>query len=234
MEKVELITEPREGTGTSYVKKLRAQDKIPAVLYKKGENAISLTLDKLELLKVLHTAKGENVIVALTVKGSKKAKTRTVIVKEVQRHPIRDEILHVDFNEISLKEKITVKIPIQTKGESKGVKEGGILEHTLWEVEVECFPTQIPENVTVDISELEIGDVVHVRDLVLPEDVKLLTDPEQAVVTIESPVMAEVEETAAEEEAAEVSELEVISEKERETEEAAESEDGKGAGKKGS
>ena len=224
MKKVELSAGLREEIGKSRIKRLRVQGEVPAVVYKKGEETINIKLSKRELVRILHTSQGENVVVTLKLKNPGKVQPKTVIMKEIQYEPLKGEILHVDFNEISLAEKVTVNVPIVAKGESKGVKEEGVLEHALWEVEIECLPSEIPENIEVDVTELGIGDTIHVKDLILPKGVKVLTDPEQSVVSIEPPVSEEVEEVAVEPEGeAAAKEPEVISEKK---EEAAESEAG--------
>lgn len=114
------------------------------------------------------------------------------LIKEVQYDPVRGDIIHVDFNEISLTKAIKVNITVVAKGEPAGVKqEGGSLEHNLWEVEIECLPTSIPENIEVDVSGLKLGDAVHVKDLIVPAGVKILNDPEAAVLSVAAPMKEE-------------------------------------------
>ena len=220
MEKVELSAELREEIGRLRVKKLRVQGEVPAVVYKKGEETINIKLSKRELVRVLHTSQGENVVVTLKLKNQDRVQPKTVIMKEIQHEPLKSEILHVDFNEISLAEKVTVNVSIVAKGESIGVKEGGVLEHALWEVEIECLPSEIPENIEVDVTGLGIGDTIHVKDLILSKGINVLTDMEQPVLSIEPPAPEEVEEVAVEPEGEAVAkEPEVISEKKEEAEE---------------
>lgn len=218
MEKVNLKAKVREEAGKEAAKRLRRLGLIPAIVYK-GKRSLNLKISSKEFFEVIHTKAGENVIVNLQLEGdalpkgkgapSSKKLSKTVIIKEIQYHSVKGDILHVDFNEISLTEKLTVKVPIAVKGEAEGIKEGGVLEHVLWEVEVECLPTQIPENVPVDVSPLKIGDSILVKDLRLPLEVKLLSDPEATVVTLAAP---HIEEEAAKPEE-EMAEPEVIMEK---------------------
>lgn len=222
MEKINLKAELREELGKEAVKKLRAQGLVPAVVYK-GKNSLNIKVPSKDFLEVIHTKAGENVVVDLQIESKKPS--RTAIIKETQYHPVRGNILHVDFNEISLTEVLTVKVPVAVKGEAQGIKEGGVLEHALWEIEVECLPTQIPENVPVDVSPLKIGDSILVKDLHLPGEVKVLSDPETTVVSLAVP-RAEEEEVAKPEE--EAVEPEVIMEKKPEEEEEAPAEEGKG------
>lgn len=165
MAEISLKSKVRAGLGKEAVKKLRVQGLIPAVVYK-GSDSLNIEVLAKDFLEVIHTKAGENVVVKLQVEGKKTP--RTAIIKEIQYHPVKGDVLHVDFNEISLTEALTVKVPIAAKGEAQGIKEGGVLEHVIWEVEVECLPTQIPENISVDVTALKIGDSILVKDLPLP------------------------------------------------------------------
>jgi len=221
MEEIKLKVNEREEIGKEAVKKLRAQGLIPAVVYKSSKS-LNIKVPTKGFLEAIHTKAGANVIIKLQVedsspKATKSKKSRTAIIKEIQYHPVRGDVLHIDFNEISLTEAIVVKIPIAAKGEAPGVKEGGVLEHILWELEVECLPTQIPENVPVDVSALVIGDSILVKDLSIPQEVKVLTDPEATVIAMAAPhVEKEEEEPLAE---GETAEPEVIMEKKPKEEE---------------
>ena len=220
MEFVELRAGLREGRGKESNKKLRGQGLVPAIVYKKGEETISLKIEQKDLLKALHTEAGENVIIKLHVDGIKKRKERTVVLKEIQKNPIKDYLLHVDFQEISLTEALKVKVPLAGKGEAIGVKQdGGVLQHVLWEAEVECLPTNIPEKIEIDISNLKIGDSIHVKDIQAPEGVKILDDPEAVAFTVEHP--KKVEEVIAAPAEGEIEEPEVIKEKKEKPEEEA-------------
>lgn len=217
MEKINLKAKIREELGKEAVKKLRHQGFIPAVVYK-GKDALNIKVSSKDFLETIHTKAGENVVVNLQVEGaaSSKKPSPTAIIKEIQYHPVREDILHIDFNEISLTQTLTVKVPIAVKGEAEGIKEGGVLEHVLWEVEVECLPTQIPENISVDVSALKIGDSILVKDLQTPPEVKILSDPETTIISLAAP---RVEEEAAVKPEEEVVEPEVIMEKKPEEEE---------------
>jgi len=220
MDFVDLSAGIREEKGKELNKKLRDSGLVPACVYKKGEDTISLKIDRKNLSKALHTEAGENVIIKLHVEGAKKKKERTVVLKEVQRDPIKDRLLHVDFQEISLTETLKVKVPIAGKGESIGVKQdGGVLQHVLWEAEIECLPTNIPEKIEIEISSLKIGDSIHVKDIQAPEGVKILDDPEGVVFSVEHP--KKVEEVIAEPAEGAMEEPEVIREKKEKPEEAA-------------
>jgi len=199
MEKVILKAETREAVGKEANKSLREQDIVPAVVYKKGEAAISLKVSGRELFHVLHTSAGANAIVTLQIKPDEKdpkaGKDKTVIMKEIQYEPLKGGILHVDFHEISLTEKIMVNVSIETKGEPEGVKiDGGVLDHPTKELQIECLPTQIPEKIEVHVEELKIGDSIRVKDLTVPPEVTVITDPEITVVSVMPPRVEEVEE----------------------------------------
>jgi large subunit ribosomal protein L25 len=228
MEKVYLDTQIREEIGKSGVNRIRKEGLVPAVVYHRGEAAIPVKVKGHDLLQVLHTGAGENVIIELRIAGTDKKDNKTVLIKEIQHNPVRGDILHVDFQEISLTEEIEVTVPIAFKGESVGVKEGGMLEHHLWELEIQCLPTAIPEKFNVDISALAIGDAVHVRNIVVPAGIKIVSDPEEMVVSCVPPRVEAVEEAVevTEEEAA--AEPEVIKQKPpEETEEKPEGSPGK-------
>ncbi len=202
MEQIRLKAEIRTELGKSEVKKLHKAGLTPAVYYGEGEKSIHLKLQLRDVHKVLHTSRGENAVINLEISGGH-IKNKTVIIKEIQYDPIKDSIRHLDFQHISLTEIIKVKVPIHAKGESPGVKEGGVLEHLFWELEVECLPTQIPERIDVDISKLVIGDSISVKDLTFPPGVKVVHEPEELVIQVVAPKVEVVEEVVPEEEATE-------------------------------
>ncbi|MBU3911723.1 MAG: 50S ribosomal protein L25 [Candidatus Omnitrophica bacterium] len=228
MEFVELHSSLREGKGKEISKKLREENLVPGVVYKKGEETLSLKIDRRSLAKALHTDAGENVIIKLNIEGAKKKKERTVIVKDVQKDPVKDHLLHIDFQEISLTEKLKVKVRIIAKGEAVGVKQDkGVLQHVLWEAECECLPTNIPEKIEVDVASLKIGDSIHIKDIVLSEGVKVLENPEAVVFTVEH--AKDIEEIVAAPAESDAQEPEVIREKKEKPEEGEETEEGKPA-----
>ncbi|MFC1667637.1 50S ribosomal protein L25, partial [Candidatus Omnitrophota bacterium] len=218
MDLVDLRASLREEKGKALSKKLRHEGLVPAVVYKRGERSMSLKIDRKNLSKALHTEAGENVIIRLYIDEAKKKKERTVVIKEIQKDSVKDHLLHVDFQEISLTEKLKVKVPIAAKGEAIGVKQDdGVLQHVLWEVEVECLPTNIPEKIEVEIANLKIGDTVHVKDIRAGEGVTILDDPEGVVFSVEHPKA--VEELIATPAEGAMEEPEVIKEKKEESEE---------------
>lgn len=211
MEEISLEAELREQRGRAAVKDLKESGYLPAVVYSHGKDALSLQISRSALLKLVHQHHLETSIINLKIKNDKKA-ARPCLIKEIQYNPVGENIVHLDFNEISLTEAIKVNIPIETRGEAVGVKqEGGSLEHLLWEIEVECLPTNIPKNIEVDISPLKMGEAVYVKDLVFSPGVKPLHDPAAVVLHIVAPMKEEAPAEAVEGEVKE--EPEVIKEK---------------------
>lgn len=211
MEQIALKASLREGTGKQAAVKVRKQGLVPGIVYHRGENSVAISLVEKDFLKILRSAEGENVLISLTIEGSKKS--RPVLIKEIQHHPLKRSVLHVDFNEISLSEKITIDVEVVAQGEPAGVKqEGGILEHVLREVKIQCLPADIPKHIDVDITNLKLNDSVHVRDLKLGEKIKVLTDPDALLFQVKLPVEEKVEETVPDA----AQEVEVIREKKEE------------------
>ena len=225
MEKIKLNSAIREASGTGGAKQLRNDGKVPAVVYKSGKVGLNICADKKELWNALHTDAGENALITLDITGGTKPAKKTVIVQEIQLDPLSDEILHVDFHEISLKEKIKVKVPVQIKGEAEGVKEGGVLNQVLWDMEVECLPTDIPEHIIIKVNDLKVNDAIHVKEVNVPEGSKFLDDAENVVVAVVPPQAEEPEEVEeAVEEVEAGSEPEVIKKGKPDDEESAEKE----------
>lgn len=212
MEEIFLDAEPREELGKAKVGDLRKKGFIPAVVYKGGKGAEAIKISRHEFLKLIHHHRLENALINLKVKGDSKQKSRPCLVKEIQYEPVLDDIMHVDFNEISLTKVIKVNVPVVAKGEPVGVKiEGGSLEHILWEIEVECLPTDIPKEISVDVSLLKMGESIHIKDIQFPANVKVFNDPEAVVLSVAHPVKEEVVEVPVEGELPQ--EPEVIKEK---------------------
>lgn len=212
MEEIFLDVEQRQELGRGKVKNLRLDGFIPAVVYSVGKNSLPVKISTSRLLKLIHQHRIEGVVINLNIKDDQKSKSRPCLIKEIQYDPVHGDITHVDFNEISLTKAIKVNIPIVAKGESAGVKqEGGSLEHILWEIEIECLPVNIPKEITVDVSPLKIGDSIHIKDLLVPEGVKILNDPSAIVLSIASPMKEEAPAEALEGEVKQ--EPEVIKEK---------------------
>ena len=187
---VSLEAARRDAVGKGVARKLRAGGRIPAVYYGRGEDSIPLTVSLKELESVIHAAEGSNVIVDLKVSGDK-AKDRKALIREIQRDPVAGLILHLDLQHISLTERITVEVPIVLVGTPIGVKDaGGILEHLLREVEVECLPTEIPAKLEVDVSGLAIGDSLHVSDI-KAERAEIKTEMDRAIAAVVPPTILE-------------------------------------------
>jgi len=217
MATVNLKAKQREKRGKSAVKKLRAQGEVPAVIYGEGLASTPLQVRELDLKSALRTEAGVHALINLEIEGSEGSRTETVIIKEIQRHPIRDNYLHADFYKVAMDKKIETAVPIVLTGESPGVKMGGVLQHGLWEIEIECLPADIPEHLEVDVSSLEIGDTIKTSDLVIPEGVKLLSSPDEIVVHVLPPTIQKEEVVAPE-----VVEPEVVGEVKEKGEEARE------------
>lgn len=217
MKEVSLSVDIREGAGTRQSNKLRKAGFIPAIVYG-GKKSQPLKISRSDWLKFIHEHKGENVIIDLKIAGdAKKSKENTVMIKDIQYDPVSEEMIHIDFNRISLTKAISVKVPVEVKGEAVGVKlDGGLLEHILWELEVECLPKDMPKSIEVDVSNLKIGDTIHIKDIKFPETVKVKHDLEAIVLSVAPPAKEEVLSTEAALGAEAAAELEVIKEKKKE------------------
>jgi large subunit ribosomal protein L25 len=221
MEKIYLDCLLREEKGKNKVTALRRGGFVPAVVYGQGKKTLPLKLDRSQFIKFIHSHHGiENMIITLRIDSEKKTKEeKAVLIKEMQIHPVHEDILHVDFNEVSLTKLLRIKVPIHAKGDAIGVKQdGGTLTHVMWELEVECLPTSIPEKIEIEVANMKIGDMVLVKDLVVPEGVKVLADKEAIVFTLVPPKKEEVVVEAPVEGAA-PAEPEVIKEKKEKPEE---------------
>ncbi len=189
----------REGTGKSVTRKLRAAGEVPAVAYGHGIEGRALAVNAHELELLLASINPENTIIDLRVEGGKPT---PALIREIQRHPSRPVILHVDFFQVKAGEKIHVDVPIRLHGTPIGVREsGGLLQEVLRELTVECFPRDIPSAIDLDVEDLEIGQSIHVSDVKL-EKATILNDPELVICTVSTPTVAALpEEAEAEEEA---------------------------------
>jgi large subunit ribosomal protein L25 len=184
-----LQAEKRDETGKGVARRLRADGRVPGVLYGQGVEPVALSVDAREMFHILHGAAGANALVDLVVDGSE----HLVLAREIQRDYIHNSLIHIDFLAVSRTQAITVNVPVVETGEAAGVKEGGVVEHHLREVAVECFPQDVPDQIEIDITELELGDMIHVSDLVAPEGVTILTTPEDAVLSIITPAVLRTE-----------------------------------------
>jgi large subunit ribosomal protein L25 len=210
---VKLAVERREATGRSAARKLKARGIVPAVVYGGRDKAQPVQLSRRDLTTVLSHAAGENILVELDIAGE--GNTRMAMLQEVQHSPVGGEVLHVDFHAVSMDEKLEAGIPLEPLGIANGVKNfGGLLEQSLRELTVECLPRDLPDRITVDVSNLNIGDSIHVRDIKLPDGVTAKTQAELTVFSVLAPTVEE--EPVAEVEAA--AGPEVITEKKAEGE----------------
>jgi large subunit ribosomal protein L25 len=189
---VTLKAEAREGTGKGRARKLRASGKLPAVVYGAKDDTLSLTLDYHEAEHLFHSISVDNTIINLEVKG-KKTPVPTLI-REIQTHPFRPDILHVDFLRIQTGVAVELDVPVHVTGTAVGVKDsGGVLEQTIHDLPIRCFPKDIPEEILVDVSGLDIGDAIHVDELDVPEGVEVLLEGRRTVCSVQIPSIAEVE-----------------------------------------
>ena len=191
MSETALVVSTRQGVGKGAARKLRAAGRIPGVLYGRGRETLPVALDPRALERILRSS-GLNTLLDVSVEGRGDLGPTVALVKELQRDPLRGVITHADLYQVDLTRTIEVDVPIHLVGKPKGIDMGGVLDHILREVRVECLPRAIPEAIEVDVSEMEINDVLHVSDLPLPADVKLVTDPELGVAHVAVPAAEEV------------------------------------------
>ena len=170
----------RDGKGSPSARRTRLKDQIPAVLYHSGLDAISLSVDKKELYKALKTGQ---VIFEITVKDE----NQFVLVKEVQYHPVYDNIMHIDFQKVKEDEKISLEVPLKVTGEAEGVQAGGILVQIVNTITVKCKPTTIPDALIIDVTDLELNSSLFVKDIQLAADVEIITAEDLAVVSVQEP-----------------------------------------------
>ena len=194
----------RKEHGTSAARRARLQNKVPAVVYHSGVEATPLSVDKISLNKALRTGQ---MIFEVNVED----KNQFVLVKEIQYHPVTDEIIHIDFQKVKEDEKISLEVAIRSTGESQGVKLGGLLVQMLNSVTIKCKPAEIPEFLEIDVTDMEMNTNLFVKDITLPEDVEMITAEDIAVVSVQEPKEEKEEEVV---EAAEMDEAESSSEQE--------------------
>ncbi|MCW3489123.1 50S ribosomal protein L25/general stress protein Ctc [Dethiobacter alkaliphilus] len=188
MERVQVQAVPREKVTKSQLKELRNSGMVPGIVYGQKDDAVAIAVDSKDIISILQSAAGTNSLVDLAVEGNKE----TVIIKElVEDIFIQDRFTHVDFLRISLKDKLEVQVPVIFTGDAVGVKEGGTLQPLLREVSLKCLPTEIPESIELDISNLSVGETLTVGDLTVPASAELLNEADEAVVSVAAPRMAE-------------------------------------------
>ena len=210
----ELTVQHRAILGSRPVQRMRQDGLVPGVVYGRDMKPLVISVNRRELAKLLRSKSGEHALVTLRLNDDGKPWEKPVLVQAIQHHPVDGHVVHIDFHAILLTERLKVKVPVVLKGEPVGVKqEGGLLEHFLREVEVECLPTEIPASVEHDVSAMTIGQTIHVRDLAAPTNTKITSDPDGVIASVQVPKVEKPEE-----EAAAVTEPEVIREKKEEGE----------------
>ena len=188
-------TQPRKELGKNASRRLRAQGLIPAVLYGRDTESVPLSVDPREIIKVLRSESGRNTIFQLSV-GKKK---RDVLIRDYQIHPTRDSLIHTDFQTIAMDQKMNFDVPIEVVGSSIGVQGGGVLELILREISVNCLPADVPDNIQVDVSGLDINETLHISELQIDRDkIEVLNDPEIVVLLVAPPTVVPQEEPEAE------------------------------------
>lgn len=184
MATAQLSAQARGNGGKGVARKLRGDGRVPAIVYGHGREPMALSINTRELERLLDHISAENTVIDLDIDG----KASRTLIREIQRHPFKRQILHVDFQELVAGEKVTVSIPIVLMGVPDGVRmDGGILDQTMRELEVEVDPSNIPNHVELDVTKLTIGSSIHVSDLSLPEGVDVLDDPDASVCVVSAP-----------------------------------------------
>ena len=220
MAHVALTAQWRKETGKGAARTLRRQALIPAVFYGPEVDPVHLSLNYRDLEKLIKTGAGENVIIDLAIETGESSLSHRAMLKEIQQDPVKQTILHVDLYEISMDKKIEVEVPITLTGTPKGVSEGGILQQVTRTLEISCLPDNIPDAFELEVTELDIGDSLHVSDLRIPQDVEVLVEEELTIATVVPPTkVEEIEpEVPEEEEEREEVEGEAVAETEEEGE----------------
>jgi large subunit ribosomal protein L25 len=199
MEQRELKVIHRKERGKGPSRRLRRGGLIPAVLYGPNTNPILLSLNPEDLRSVLSSSAGENTLISLQAEDDRKVSNKVVMLKDLQMNPLTREFIHADLYEVVMDEEIEVEVPLHLQGKSVGVQEGGILQQVSRQLRVRCMPRDIPEGIEIDISELEIGNSIHVRDIPLKEGMKIIAEPDFTVLTISAPMVEEKPEVVVEE-----------------------------------
>src|SRR5271163_1347601 len=192
MKSVALKAYPRAQIQRAEVTKLRRAGRVPATIYGRLAKPQNLEVNSKEFADLLHHSVSENMLVDLSVENDARSK-RLALVQEIQHHPLDGKVLHVDFHEVAENEKVTVQVPVETSGEAAGVKVGGgTLEHVLFKLKVRCLPKDLPDQIVIDVTPLEIGKSIHLGDIKAPEGVEILGDKHITVVAVSAPRAEEV------------------------------------------
>jgi large subunit ribosomal protein L25 len=195
MKHVAIKAHVRIKAGKGVARKLRHAGQTPGILYGPKTETISLSVNTHEFNKLLNSACGEPLLFTLNLRGNGDSSSRTALIKDLQLHPVDDQICHVDFYEAVMDEKVQVEVPVAAVGKARGVEiDMGILEIIQRTVRISCLPLAIPREIQIDVSDLGLGDAVHVADITPPEGIRLLDDPETALMTVVASVAEELEE----------------------------------------
>ena len=212
-QQVKLKAQKRTLIGRNAIKRIREKGLVPGVIYGSNQQPMPLEVDNRQLSTVLAHASSEHILVELEIVDGDQSTNKLALIQEVQHHPLKRDLVHVDFHAVSATEKITSAVPIETTGEALGVRTfGGLLEHSLRTLEVQCYPQDLPGIVQIDVTNLNIGETLHVRDLQLPAGVEAITDEDLTVVSVVASRVGEETTEMAEQAAA----PEVITEKKTE------------------
>jgi len=221
MERVALTALVREKAGKGVARGLRREQRVPAVLYSHGKS-MPISMVSKDVTKVLNSEGGEHALINLKLEGAKGAGEHMALIKDYQVDPLNGALIHLDLMEVAMNEKVKIPVAVHITGGSIGVKEGGIFQYGLRSLDVECLPTQIPDSIEVDITNLKINESLHVRDIAAPAGVRILTDGDATVATIQPPISAEkLEAMLSAAPAAEAGEPEVVGKKKEAEAEAA-------------
>jgi large subunit ribosomal protein L25 len=213
MERVALTAQIREQAGKGIARGLRREKRIPAVLYSHGKSMPIAMLNK-DVTKVLSKEGGEHALINLTIEGGVEAGERMALIKDYQVDHLTGALIHLDLLEVAMNEKVKVSVAVHLVGSAAGVKEGGIVQYGMRQLEIECLPNEIPDFIEANISDLKVNESLHIRDITVPDGVRILSDGESTLATIQPPISAEkLEAMLAAAPAAEGGEPEVVSKK---------------------
>jgi large subunit ribosomal protein L25 len=219
MKSVPLKAYPRTQVRRGGVKKLRGSGRVPAIIYGRQTKPQNLEVSAKEFEDLIHHSVSENMLVDLSVESDARAK-RLALVQDIQHHPLDGKVLHVDFHEVAENEKVIVQVPLETTGEAAGVKNsGGVLEHVLFKLKVRALPKDLPEQIVVDVSHLELGKAIHLGEIKAPAGVELIGDKNIPVIAVAMPRTEEEEAAATEAVPVAAGDVEMIKEKKEEGEE---------------
>lgn len=196
MARYELSAQIREKTGKEVAKKIRRSNRVPSVFYGPGADPIKLTVDNSQLEKIMKKTSGDNIILGLQIESENGIDSRLVMLKELQTDPVKDKFLHVDFMEVSLDKEITLDVHLRFVNTPIGVANGGILQHVRREITISCLPNQLVDFIEVDVSGLDIGGTLHIRDIKFPEGIKSEQDGNLTIATVMTPAVKETVEEA--------------------------------------